>query len=286
MGLKVYIDGKLVEQEQAAVSVFDHGLLYGDGIFEGIRAYNGTIFKADEHIKRLYNSAKAIMLRIPMEPEEFKKAMYDTMAANNLSDAYIRVVVTRGPGDLGLDPRKCPTPSIIIITADIQLYPEEFYRKGLDIVTVSTRRVNSSALSPRIKSCNYLNNIMAKLEGIRAGCVEALMLNSRGEVAECTGDNIFIVDGGVLSTPPLDAGILGGITRDVVIKIARGESMPVRESPLTVYELYVADECFLTGSAAEIVPVVCIDGRQIGDGTPGKTTLQLLAKFRQLTSEG
>ena len=286
MSLKIYIDGKLFEEEQAKVSVFDHGLLYGDGVFEGIRAYNGEIFREDEHIKRLYKSAKAVMIEIPMTPDEFKKAMYDTMAANSLSDAYIRAVVTRGVGDLGLDPRNCPKPSVIIITASIELYPEKLYQKGLDLVTVPTHRIASSALSPRIKSCNYLNNILAKIEAIRAGCIEAVMLNSKGEVAECTGDNIFIVTDGVLKTPPPDAGILEGVTRGVVMEIAREMGIKVRETVLTRYDLHTADECFLTGTAAEVIPVVSIDGRQIGDGKPARTTLKLLAKFRELTAKG
>jgi len=283
--LKIYLNGELVDEDEAKVSVFDHGLLYGDGVFEGIRAYNGKIFKEDEHVRRLYNSAKAIMLEIPLSPKEFKQAMYDTMAANDLTDAYIRAVVTRGVGDLGLDPRKCPKPTVFIITASIELYPEEFYQKGLDLITASTRQKAGDSLSPRIKSCNYLNNILAKIEGIRAGCIEAIMLNAKGEVAECTGDNIFIIVDGVLKTPPPDAGILQGITRGVVIEIARVAGMPVQEVPLTRFDLYAADECFLTGSAAEVIPVVTIDERQIGDGKADKTTLDLLAKFRALTRE-
>ena len=286
MGLKIYMDGKIVDEDQAKVSVFDHGLLYGDGVFEGIRAYNGKIFKEDEHVKRLYNSAKAIMLEIPLTPDEFKKAMYDTIAANNLTDAYIRAVVTRGVGDLGLDPRKCPRPTVFIITASIELYPDEFYQTGLDVVTASTQQARSCVLEPRIKSCNYLKNILAKLEAIRAGCIEAIMLNAKGEVAECTGDNIFIITDGVLKTPPPDAGILEGITRGVVMELAGDLGMEAREVALTRFDLYVADECFLTGTAAEIIPVVSIDGRRIGDGKPGKATLELLARFRELTSKG
>lgn len=286
MGLKIYMDGKIVDEDQAKVSVFDHGLLYGDGVFEGIRVYNGKIFKEDEHVKRLYKSAKAIMLEIPLTPDEFKKAMHDTIAANNLTDAYIRAVVTRGVGDLGLDPRKCPKPTVFIIAASIELYPEEFYQTGLDLVTASTQQARSCALDPRIKSCNYLKNILAKLEAIRAGCIEAVMLNAKGEVAECTGDNIFIITDGVLKTPPPDAGILEGITRGVVMELAGGLGMDVREVALTRFDLYTADECFLTGTAAEIIPVVSIDGRRIGDGKPGKATLGLLARFRELTSKG
>jgi len=288
MSLKVYIDGKLVDREHAAVSVFDHGLLYGDGVFEGIRAYGGKVFRMGEHIQRLYNSAKACLIDVPMTQAEFKKAILDTMAANGLADkdTYIRAVVTRGVGDLGLDPRKCVRPTVFIITAEIQLYPPEFYEKGLELVTVPTQRVPQVALSPRIKSLNYLNNILAKLEAIRAGCVEAVMLNSKGEVCEGTGDNIFILERGTLKTPPPDAGILEGVTRNAVMEIASGMGMPVRECVLTRYDLYMADECFLTGTAAEVISAVSVDGRKIGDGKPGKVTKQLLAKFRELTAKG
>jgi len=283
MSLKIYIDGKLYDKENAKISVFDHGLLYGDGVFEGIRAYNGTVFRLDEHIRRLYDSAKACLIEIPIPPEEFKKAIYSTMKANKQKDAYIRAVVTRGAGDLGLDPRKCPKPCIIIITATIQLYPPEMYENGLDLITASTQRIPSVCLSPRIKSCNYLNNILAKLEGIRAGCVEAVMLNDKGEVAECTGDNLFIVRDGVLKTPPPEAGILEGVTRNAVIELARKAKIPFKECVLTKYDLYTADECFLTGTAAEVIAVVSIDSRKIGNGKPGKVTQALLKKFRALT---
>jgi len=286
MSLKIYIDGELVDEENAKVSVFDHCLLYGDGVFEGIRAYHGKIFKEKEHVKRLYDSAKAITLDIPLTPEEFTKAMYDTMAANHLDNAYIRAIVTRGKGDLGLDPRKCPKPCVIIITASIELYPDEFYQKGLDVITAATRQTPADVLAPQIKSCNYLNNILAKIEGIRAGCIEALMLNSKGEVAECTGDNIFVITQGVIRTPPPDAGILQGITRGVVIEIARTMGYEVREDPLTRFDVMTADEVFLTGTAAEVIPVVRVDGRQIGDGKPGEVTLKLLARFRERTAEG
>jgi len=286
MSLKVYIDGEFVEEKDAKVSVFDHGLLYGDGVFEGIRAYSGKIFREQQHVKRLYNSAKAIMLEVPLPPGELTKAMYDTMAANDVSDAYVRVLVTRGAGDLGLDPRKCHNPCLIIIAASIELYPDEFYQNGLEIVTAPTRRISTDALNPRIKSCNYLNNILAKIEGIRSGCIEALMLNSKGEVAECTGDNIFIVNGSVLKTPPPEAGILEGVTRGVVINDLAGKlGLTALEVPLTRHDLFLADECFLTGTAAEIIPVVEIDGRKIAGGKPGKTTRQLLAEFRKLTLE-
>ncbi|MFW6158636.1 MAG: branched-chain-amino-acid transaminase [Planctomycetota bacterium] len=283
MSLKIYIDGELVDEEDAKISVFDHCLLYGDGVFEGIRAYGGTIFKEKEHVDRLYDSARACMIEIPLSKEEFSRAMYDTMAANDLSDAYIRAVVTRGKGDLGLDPRKCPRPTVFIITASIELYPDEFYEKGLEVVTAATQQIRSNVMEPRIKSCNYLKNILAKLEAIRAGCIEAIMLNAKGEVAECTGDNIFIVADGVVKTPPPEAGILLGITRGVVLEIAREAGMDVRETPLTRFDLYSADECFLTGTAAEVIPVVNIDGRPIGDGEPGEVTLDLLRRFRERT---
>ncbi|MFO7899041.1 MAG: branched-chain-amino-acid transaminase [Planctomycetota bacterium] len=283
MSLTIYIDGELVDEEDAKISVFDHCLLYGDGVFEGIRAYNGKIFKEQEHVDRLYDSARACMIEIPLTKEEFSRAMYDTMAANDLSDAYIRAVVTRGKGDLGLDPRKCPRPTVFIITASIELYPDEFYEKGLEVVTAATQQIRSNVMEPRIKSCNYLKNILAKLEAIRAGCIEAIMLNAKGEVAECTGDNIFIVVDSAIKTPPPEAGILLGITRGVVLDIARQAGMDARETPLTRFDLYSADECFLTGTAAEVIPVVNIDGRAIGDGEPGEVTLDLLRRFRELT---
>ena len=283
MGLKVYVDGKLYPKENAKISVFDHGLLYGDGVFEGIRSYNGRVFRLKEHMDRLYNSAKAIWLRIPMSKEGMAKAIESTLKANKLRDSYIRVVVTRGAGTLGLDPNKCPKPSVIIITDTISLYPREFYEKGLAVVTVATLRNHNAALCPRIKSLNYLNNILAKIEGLQAGVVEAIMLNTEGCVAECTGDNIFIVRGGALSTPPVTAGILEGITRNCVIEIARGLDIPVREENMTRYDLFVADECFLTGTAAEVIPVVKIDSRPIGAGKPGPMTLRLLQEFHKLT---
>jgi branched-chain amino acid aminotransferase len=283
MGLKVYIDGKLYPKEGAKISVFDHGLLYGDGVFEGIRSYNGRVFRLKEHLDRLYNSAKAIWLKVPMSKGEMAKAIEATLKVNKLRDAYIRVVVTRGAGTLGLDPNRCPHPSVIIITDSIALYPAEFYRKGLEVVTVATLRNHNAALNPRIKSLNYLNNILAKIEGLQAGVVEAIMLNTDGLVAECTGDNIFVVRREALSTPPVTAGILEGITRNCVIEIARKLGIPVREENLTRYDLFVADECFLTGTAAEIVPVVKIDQRPIGDGKPGAMTLRLLREFQELT---
>ncbi|OHB46796.1 MAG: branched-chain-amino-acid transaminase [Planctomycetes bacterium RIFOXYD2_FULL_41_16] len=286
MGLKIYINGQIVPQEDAKISVFDHGLLYGDGVFEGIRAYNGKIFTLDEHLDRLYDSATAISLKIPITKAEMAEAIKKTMKANNLADSYIRLVVTRGVGKLGLDPNKCATPQIIIITDTIELYPKALYEKGLDIVTVTTIRNHFSALDPKIKSLNYLNNILAKVESIQAGAGEALMLNKDGYVAECAGDNVFIFKNNILRTPPSSAGILVGITRNVVMKLATEMGVQVREELMTRYDLYIADECFLTGTAAEIIPVVKIDGRTIGTGKPGKLTLDLLKRYRDLTQNG
>lgn len=286
MGLKVYINGQIVPQEDAKISVFDHGLLYGDGVFEGIRAYNGKIFTLDQHLDRLYDSAMAISLKIPISKAEMANAIKKTMEANDMTDSYIRLVVTRGVGKLGLDPNKCATPQIIIITDTIELYPKELYEKGLDIVTVTTIRNHFSALDPKIKSLNYLNNILAKLESIRAGAGEALMLNKDGYVSECAGDNIFILKNNILLTPPESAGILIGITRNVVMKLATEMGIQVKEELMTRYDLYIADECFLTGTAAEIIPVVQIDGRSIGTGRPGKITLDLLKSYRELTKKG
>ncbi|HEY2146784.1 MAG TPA: branched-chain-amino-acid transaminase, partial [Pirellulales bacterium] len=256
-----------------------------DGVFEGMRSYAGKVFRLKQHLDRLWNSARAIWLEIPMTREAMAKAVTDTLAANELRDAYIRLVVTRGAGTLGLDPNRTSDPQVVVITDRISLYPEEFYRNGLEIVTASTTRNHPAALSPRIKSLNYLNNILAKIEGLKAGCVEALMLNHKGEVAECTGDNIFLVRGGVIFTPPLDAGILEGITRDAVIELARGTGRDVREVPLLRHDVYIADECFLTGSAAEVIPVVKVDDRRIGDGKPGPITRDLIERFHKLTRE-
>ena len=282
MSLKVYINGRLVDKEDAKVSVYDHGLLYGDGVFEGLRSYSGKGFRLDRHLDRLYESARAIWLEIPIKQSDLAKAVNDTLRANSLEDAYIRLVVTRGAGSLGLDPNRTSDPQVIIITDKIALYPAELYERGLDIITASTIRNHPAALSPRIKSLNYLNNILAKIEGLQAGCIEALMLNTKGEVAECTGDNIFLVRGGVLLTPPLDAGILEGVTRDAVIELARQSKIEVREMPLTKHDVYVADECFLTGTAAEVIPVVKVDGRVIGPGTPGPVTRDLRERFHKL----
>jgi branched-chain amino acid aminotransferase len=282
MSLKIYIDGKLYDKEEAKVSVYDHGLLYGDGVFEGIRIYAGKVFRLSEHLDRLYDSAQALWLQIPMPKAEMAKAVVDTVAVNNLKDGYIRLVVTRGVGTLGLDPNKCERPSIIIITDAIALYPKEMYEKGLEIMTSSVPRVAPAALSPRIKSMNYLNNIMAKIEGLQAGCVEALMLNHQGDLAECTGDNIFLVRKGELFTPSPDAGILEGVTRNAIIELACEMGIHVHQVTLTKYDAYVADECFLTGSGAEVIAVVKIDGRVIGSGKPGPITKELLVRFHKL----
>jgi branched-chain amino acid aminotransferase len=280
---KVYISGKLVDKDQAVISVYDHGFLYGDGVFEGIRVYGGKVFLLGEHINRLYESALAIRLEIPTSKADLTAAVNNTVAANSLSDGYVRLVVTRGAGYLGLDPRKTANPQIVIIADTITLYPPETYQQGLKLITASTIRNHPQALSARIKSLNYLNNILAKIEGIDAGCVEALMLNHKGEVAECTGDNIFIVHRGTLKTPPVDAGILEGVTRNAVIRLAREAKIPVEETTLLRHDIYIADECFLTGSAAEVVPVSSLDGRQIGGGKPGPITRDLLERFRNLT---
>jgi branched-chain amino acid aminotransferase len=283
MARKVYINGRLYDKDEAVISVYDHGFLYGDGVFEGLRSYGGKVFRIDAHIRRLWDSAKAIWLEIPMSRDSMVQAIRDTLRENRLADAYIRVVVTRGPGTLGLDPNKTSNPQVVIIVDSISLYPDEFYVKGLEIVTVSVLRNHPAALSPRIKSLNYLNNILAKIEGLQAGCVEALMLNHKGEVAECTGDNIFIVRDGVLLTPPTEAGILEGITRDAVIELAGEAGITVRESPLTKHDVYIADECFLTGTAAEVVPVVKVDSRTIGAGVPGPITEQMIERYRAAT---
>lgn len=277
----VYLNGEFVPREEAKISVFDHGLLYGDGVFEGIRSYNGRVFKLDEHLKRLYDSAKAIMLKIPLEMDEMREVVLETLRRNNLRDAYIRLVVTRGEGDLGLDPDKCPNPTVFCIADKIVLYPEKYYREGLRIVTVPTRRNYVEAINPRIKSLNYLNNILAKIEGKLANAPEAIMLNSEGYVVECTGDNIFIVKKGVLKTPPVYIGALEGVTRNCVMDLAREMGIEVREELFTRYELYTSDECFLTGTAAEVIPVVEVDKRPIGDGKPGPVTLKLIDAFRR-----
>ena len=282
--MKVYIDGKYYDEKDAKISVFDHGLLYGDGIFEGIRAYNGRVFKLKEHIDRLFYSAKAILLNLPMSHEQISRAVVESCRENGIRDGYIRLVVTRGIGGLGLNPNKCKQPSVIIIADKIQLYPPEMYERGLEIITVPTTRNLHSAVNPAIKSLNYLNNILAKIEANNGGCEEAIMLNSQGYVAECTGDNVFILKHGKMFTPPLSAGALYGITRSVVIELAREAGIAVSEPDLTRYDLFNADECFLTGTGAELIPVVKIDGRVIGDGQPGPITRNLVQKYKALTS--
>lgn len=283
--MKVYISGKFYDKADAKISVYDHGLLYGDGVFEGIRCYHGKVFKLDEHLDRLYDGARHIHLEIPLTRQAFGEAIYETLRVNGLKDAYIRAVVTRGIGTLGLDPRKCGKPEVIIITDSIQLYPPEMYEKGLELATVATIRNHPAALDPRIKSLNYLNNVLARIEATLCGCEEALMLNHKGEVAECSGDNIFIVKHGVLKTPPPDAGILKGITRGVVIELARQSAIPVQEVPLTRHDIYAADECFLTGTAAEIIAVSKVDGRVIGSGKQGPITKLLHQRFHELTRQ-
>ncbi|NLO97725.1 MAG: branched-chain-amino-acid transaminase [Peptococcaceae bacterium] len=277
----IYFDGKFVDKEEAKVSVFDHGFLYGDGVFEGIRAYNGRVFKLKEHIDRLYESAKAILLNVEISRREMMDIVVETVRKNKLSDAYIRLVISRGVGDLGLDPRKCPKPTIVCIAGNITLYPQSMYENGMEVITAATRRNSADALSPRIKSLNYLNNIMAKIEANRAGVLEALLLNQEGYVCEATGDNVFIVKDGVLITPTIYAGILKGITRDTVIELARNYDIPVREDLFNLVDVYTADECFLTGTAAELIPVTAVDSRIIGDGKPGPVFKKLLAAFQE-----
>lgn len=281
--MKVYLNGKFVDQSKATVSVFDHGLLYGDGVFEGIRSYNGLLFKLREHVDRLYESAHTIMLRIPMTKPEIIAAVKQSVRVNKLRDAYIRLVVTRGEGDLGLDPRKCAQPTVFIIADRIELYPKKLYEQGLELITVATQRNVPEALNPQIKSLNYLNNILAKIEAINAGYEEAIMLSPSGYVTECTGENIFVVKGRQLLTPPPYIGVLRGITRQTVMTLGSARRMDVREELLTRHDLFNADEVFLTGTAAEIIPVVKIDGRVIGRGVPGPATKSLQQRFRALT---
>jgi branched-chain amino acid aminotransferase len=283
MNLKIYIDGNFYPESEAKISVFDHGLLYGDGVFEGIRFYQGRVFRLEEHIARLWNSAKAIALEIPMSASELTAATLETIRQNDLHDGYIRLLVTRGIGSLGLSPESCRRPSIIIIAATIALYPTALYEKGLTMVTCATRRIGPAALSPRIKSLNYLNNVLAKIEAQQAGAAEGVMLNEQGFVAECTGDNLFILKGGRLYTPPINAGILEGVTRRVAIELAEKNGLVVEERDMTRYDIVTADECFLTGTAAEIISAVELDGRPIGTGQPGPVTLKLIEEFRRLT---
>jgi branched-chain amino acid aminotransferase len=283
MGLTIYVNGQFLPEEEATVSVFDHGLLYGDGVFEGIRAYHGRVFKLREHIDRLYESAHTINLNVGIPKEEMTAIVLESLRRNNLQSGYIRLVITRGKGDLGLDPRKCPKATIFCIAAGIQMYPEELYKNGLDIVTVATRRNSPDGLNPKIKSLNYLNNIMAKIEASLSNSPEALFLNNEGYVVEATGDNVFMVKGNTLLTPPAYLGLLEGITRNAVMDLARQKGLRVEEAVFTRHDLYNADECFLTGTAAEVIPVVSIDARTIGKGVPGEVTLGLIQDFRELT---
>jgi len=277
----VYLDGKYVDSTEAKVSVFDHGLLYGDGVFEGIRIYGGNVYRLDEHLERLENSAKAIMLAVPLARAAMADAVCETCRRNKLTDGYIRLVITRGPGDLGLAPWLCEKPTLFIIASKIQLYPQEHYDNGLSIVTVATRRISPDMLPPTVKSLNYLNNILAKIEARQAGALEAIMLNSQGLVAECTADNIFAIHKGEILTPAASAGALKGITRSTVFDIAKELGIPMREADVTRYDIWCADECFLTGTGAEVIPVVKLDGRVIGTGKPGPITARVLASFRK-----
>jgi branched-chain amino acid aminotransferase len=279
--MKIYLDGKYVEEAEAKISVFDHGLLYGDGVFEGIRLYEGNLFRLEEHLERLEWSAKAILLKMPLGRAELGGVVAETCRQNGFRDAYIRLVVTRGVGDLGLAPWLCPRPSVFVIASRISLYPEEHYEKGLAIVTVPTRRIGPGALPATIKSLNYLNNILAKIEARQFGALEAVMLNEQGYVAECTADNVFIVHKGEILTPAASQGALRGITRSAVFDIARDLGIPIRDADLTRYDLWCADECFLTGTGAEVIPVVKLDGREIGDGRPGPATKRVAADFRR-----
>ncbi len=282
--MKIYIDGEFYEKENAKISVFDHGLLYGDGVFEGIRFYNGRVFRLEEHIDRLYDSAHAICLKVGLDKEVLTEALLETIRLNELRDGYVRLVVTRGCGDLGLNPALCPRATVFIIASKITLYSEEKYEKGLEVVTCATRRIPHGALSPMVKSLNYLNNVMAKIEAQQAGAGEGLMLNEQGFVSECTGDNIFTVKKGVIYTPPISSGALSGVTRNVVFEMAAELGITILEPNMTRYDIFTADECFLTGTAAEIIPAVKLDTRAIGSGTPGPLTRKLIARFRELTA--
>ena len=282
--MKIWLDGELVDESAAKISVFDHGLLYGDGVFEGIRFYNRRVFRLEEHIRRLFDSARAIVLEVPWTQEEVCKFVVETVAANGLDDGYIRLVVTRGTGSLGLSPYLCKKASMFIIASTISLYPAEHYENGLSVITCATRRPAPAALMPQVKSLNYLNNVMAKVEAIQAGALEAVMLNEQGYVAECTGDNVFILRDGVLHTPQVNDGALDGITRRVILELADQLGIPKVERSLTRYDLFIADEFFLTGTAAEVIPVVSLDRRVIGDGTPGPLTRRFIAAFKELAS--
>jgi len=284
--MKIYINGRYCEKAQAAVSVFDHGLLYGDGVFEGLRIYGGRVFRLEAHLERLYRSAKAILLEIPMSPAQMEGAVREAVRKNGKKEGYIRLIVTRGEGALGIDPSSCGIPTVIIIVADIQLYPKECYEKGIEIVTASSRRIPPESFDVRIKSLNYLNNVLAKIEAAKAGCLEAVMLNREGFVAECTGDNIFIISAGALFWPAPYHGALDGITMQTVAEIAEDLRIEAHEGALTRYDLYTADECFMTGTGAEIMPVIRIDGRVIGTGLPGRITRRLQDRFRETVATG
>ena len=278
----VNMNGEVLPKEKAMVNVYDHGLLYGDGVFEGIRFYNGKVFRHHEHIDRLYESARHILLEIPWSPDKMIAEVEKTVKASGMTDGYIRLVITRGMGSLGLDPARCSNPQVIIIVDTIALYPEKYYEEGLDIITSSVIRAHPNTISPRVKSLNYLNNILARIEASRAGCQEALMLNHVGEVAECSADNVFLIKNGILRTPPINAGILEGITRNAVIELARAAGIEVQEIPLTRHDVYSADEMFLTGTGAEVIAVVKVDGRPIGTGKPGPITKTLRDRFMVL----
>ncbi|MDB6132220.1 MAG: ilvE [Verrucomicrobiales bacterium] len=282
--MKIYIDGTLHEESDARISVLDHGLLYGDGVFEGIRFYNGRVFRLEEHLDRLYKSARSILLQIPITLEEMTAAVLQTCRANGLNDGYIRLVITRGKGAMGLSPYSCPKASVIIIACGIKLYSEEAYRAGLTMATCATRRPSHDILSPQVKSLNYLNNIMAKVEALQAGAEEGIMLNERGLVAECTGDNVFIVRHGAIATPPISSGALDGITRAVVFEVATQLGITIREAEISRHDIYTADECFLTGTAAEVIAATKLDQRVIGDGHPGPVTQRVISRFREIAS--
>lgn len=284
---KIWLDGEIIDKADAKISVFDHGILYGDGIFEGIRMYDGRVFRLEQHIKRLFSSAKSILLKLPWTEQEVIQATVDTIKANNLTDGYVRLVITRGVGGLGLNPYLCPKPSMFIIAANIQLYADESYENGLELITCATRRPTPASLSPQVKSLNYLNNVMAKIECIQSGVMEGIMLNEQGYVAECTGDNVFIVKDGVVHTPPVSDGSLDGITREVIFDLCKSEGIEIRETTMTRHDIFIADEAFLTGTAAEVIPFVKLDQREIGSGIPGEISKQLITAFRELAnSEG
>jgi len=282
----IYIDGKFYPESDAKISVFDHGLLYGDGVFEGIRFYNGRVFRLEEHLQRLWDSARSICLDVPISRAEMTEALLETIRKNDMREGYIRLLLTRGVGNLGLNPAQCKKPSVIIIAAAIALYPKEMYEKGLSVVTCATRRTNPASLNPAVKSLNYLNNVMARIEANLAGADEALMLNDQGNVAECTADNVFVIKNGQIFTPPISAGALRGITRAVAFEIAAELGIRITETDITRHDVFVADECFLTGTAAEVIPVIRADGRSIGAGKPGPISTRMIARFREITREG